>query len=165
MSKFILRVLRKVLHKNRRKYYLKRAGKYNNNACVVSVGTGSESESDNRVPLLKFVAIFAGFFSGRSNKPQPPQSIFFFFFAIHAHLKNHRLNITQPRQNLYTPNPQKKKTPAHNGRPHYSITCCKNSRGIHKCTFGNRLLKINLGLSTKLRRRKNVFNYLLATCS
>ena len=62
-SKFILRVLRKVLHKNQTKYYLKRAGKYNDNACVVSVGTGFESESDNRVLLLKFVAIFAGFFS------------------------------------------------------------------------------------------------------
>jgi len=79
MSKFILRVLRKVLHKNQRKYYLKRAGKYNDNACVVSVGTEFESESDNRVRLLKFVAILAGFFSGRSNMPQPPQSISFPF--------------------------------------------------------------------------------------
>jgi hypothetical protein len=93
ISKSILRVLRKVLHKNQRKYYLQRAEKYNDNECVVYVGSGFESESDNRVPLMKFVAIIAGFLSERSNKP--------ILFAINANLKNNRLNTPQPSQILY----------------------------------------------------------------
>ena len=61
------------------------------------VGNGFESELDNRVPLLKFVAFQDVPISHDHTSPYP------FLFAINAQLKNCRLNTPQPRQNLYKP--------------------------------------------------------------